>query len=170
MVWEDPTGPMYIYTCQLVTCGILLLTQLVILLWPPSTTDGRDRSHKVTNRVFILKGNQLKMHPRIYAARFDATAAAEKRTLIIAGSEDNQNQTFPTTELFDSITWQWYIASDLPELKSVIVILCWEDTNKMAATPQQCLLLHWTPCPVPHRWCGNTKRYFKVSFSSCQHT
>jgi len=86
---------------------------------------GRDRGQKVTNRVFMLKGNQVKKYPRMNTARCDATAVSEKRILVIAGGEDDQNQTLSTTELFDSITGHWYTTSDLPlpysELKSVVV-------------------------------------------------
>jgi len=81
--------------------------------------------NKVTNKIFLLDGDQLKECNRMITPRRLATAAGYQGKLIIAGGRDDQNETLVTTELFKSATGQWYSVNDLPlphyELKSVIV-------------------------------------------------
>ncbi|XP_065916222.1 uncharacterized protein [Dysidea avara] len=95
------------------------------------TAGGKDRSNKVTNKIFSLDGDHLKEYTRMITPRGFATAAGYQGTLIITGGRDDQHRTLATTELFDSTTkrWfstgQWYTTSDLPlphwRLQSVIV-------------------------------------------------
>jgi len=89
------------------------------------TAGGEDRCFKVTNKIFLLDGDQLKEYIRMITPRRWATAAGYQGKLIIAGGSDDQNKALVTTELFKSATGQWYSVSDLPsphyELKSVIV-------------------------------------------------
>ena len=46
--------------------------------------------------------------------RCHATAAGHQGTLIITGGRDNRGRILATTELFNSITGQWYTTSNLP--------------------------------------------------------
>jgi len=90
------------------------------------TAGGQDRSDFiVTNKIFLLHGDQLKEYARMITPRRKATAAGYQGTLIIAGGRNDQNKILATTELFDSASGQWYSVSDLPsphfDLKSVIV-------------------------------------------------
>jgi len=89
------------------------------------TAGGKDRSHKVTNKIFSLDGDHLKEYTSMITPRWWATAAGHQGTLIITGGMDDQYRTLATTELFNSTTGQWYTTSDLPlphfELHSVIV-------------------------------------------------
>ena len=89
------------------------------------TAGGRDKSNKVTNKIFALDANQLKEFTRMMTPRYWATAAGYQGTLIIIGGKLKLFQTLATTELFDSTTGQWYSTSDLPSpqrgLQSVIV-------------------------------------------------
>ena len=95
------------------------------------TAGGKDKSYKVTNKIFSLDGDHLKEYARMITPRCLATAAGHEGTLIITGGTDDQYKTLATTELFDSNTkgWfstgQWYTISNLPlphySLHSVIV-------------------------------------------------
>jgi len=89
------------------------------------TAGGRDRSDKVTNKIFSLDGDHLKEYTRMITPRYWATAAGHQGTLIITGGRDDQYRTLASTELFDSTNGQWYTTSNLPlphhELQSVII-------------------------------------------------
>ena len=89
------------------------------------TAGGKDISNKVTNKVFSLVGDHLKEFTTMITLRCYATAAGCQKTLIITGGRDDHNRILDSTELFDSITGQWYNAGKLPSphygLQSVIV-------------------------------------------------
>ena len=89
------------------------------------TAGGRDRSLKVTNKIFSLDGDHLKEYTRMITPRYWATATGHQGTLIITGGKDDQGRTLATTELYNSTTGQWYTTSDLPLphswLQSVII-------------------------------------------------
>jgi len=89
------------------------------------TAGGRDRSDKVTNKIFSLDGDHLKEYTRMITPRWLTTAAGHKGTMIITGGRDDQYRKLSTTELFDSNTGQWYTTSNLPlphsGLHSVII-------------------------------------------------
>jgi len=104
------------------TCYYFALTTLNNQL---ITAGGRDRSHKVTNKIFSLDGDHLKEYTRMITPRYLTTAVGHKGTIIITGGKDDQYSILSTTELFDSNTGQWYTTSNLPlphsELHSVII-------------------------------------------------
>jgi len=89
------------------------------------TAGGKDRSDKVTNKIFLLDSDHLKEYTRMITPRYSSTAAGHQGTLIITGGEDDQYRRLATTEMFNSTTGQWYTTSYLPlphyELHSVIV-------------------------------------------------
>ena len=89
------------------------------------TAGGRDRRHKVTNKIFSLYSDKLKDYTMMFTPRWGATAAGYQKTLIIAGGENDQYGTRASTELFDSTTGQFYTTEDIPlphyGLQSVIV-------------------------------------------------
>ena len=89
------------------------------------TAGGIDRFDTVTKEIFLLDGDYLEKYTRMITPRYDATAAGHQGTLIITGGKGYQNRILVTTELFDSVTDQWYTTSNLPlphsELKPVIV-------------------------------------------------
>ena len=89
------------------------------------TAGGMDRMAKITNKIFLLDGDNLREYTRMNTPRYWASAAGYRGSLIITGGIDNQVRVLATTELFDSTTEQWYTTSDLPlphyRLKSVIV-------------------------------------------------
>ena len=88
------------------------------------TAGGKDRSNKVTNKIFSLDGDHLKEYTRMITPRCWATAIGHQGTMILVGGED-KNKKLATTELFNSTTRQWYSTGDLPlpryHLKSVII-------------------------------------------------
>jgi len=85
---------------------------------------GEDKSNKVTDKIFVLSGDQLKQCTKMTIPRSFASAAGHHGILIIAGGVNN-HKTLATTEVFDSTTGQWYVTNDLPSplrgLQSVIV-------------------------------------------------
>ena len=88
------------------------------------TAGGKDRSNKVTNKIFSLDGDHLKEYTRMSTPRYWATAAGYQGTLIITGGNDHYS-TLDSTEMFNSTTGQWYNTGKLPSphcgLQSVIV-------------------------------------------------
>jgi len=89
------------------------------------TAGGKDKSNKVTNKIFSLEGDQLKEYTTMITPRCWATATSYQGALIIAGGMNSQRKPLATTELFNSTTGKWYSVSDLPsphfDLKSLIV-------------------------------------------------
>ena len=89
------------------------------------TAGGKDRSNKVTNKIFSLDGDHLKEYTRMITPRCWATATGHQGTLILVGGEDDKYKKLATTELFNCTTGQWYTTTDLPSphngIKSVIV-------------------------------------------------
>jgi len=89
------------------------------------TAGGKSETVKVTNKIFLLDGDQLKEYTEMVTPRSSATAAGHLGMLIIAGGEDDQKRRLASTELFDSASEQWYTVDDLPlpheGQKSVIV-------------------------------------------------
>jgi len=78
------------------------------------TVGGKNKSYIVTNKILSLDGNQLKEYTRMITPRCFASAAGYRGTLIIAGGKTDWRIRLATTELFDSVTQQWYNASNLP--------------------------------------------------------
>ena len=104
---------------------------------------GKDRSIKVSNKIFLLDGDHLKQYTRMITPRYLATAAGHQGTLIITGGKDDQSRKLATTELFNSTTEQWYTTSDLPlphhGLHSVILdntLYLLGGTNKDGISPE----------------------------------
>jgi len=56
------------------------------------TAGGMDRSDEVTNKIFLIKDNQLKEYTRMNVSRHEATAASHQGALIIAGGKDYLNR------------------------------------------------------------------------------
>jgi len=83
------------------------------------TAGGDNKSHNVTNMIFSLNGDHLKLYNRMITPRYLATAVGHQGILIITGGSDEQHRTLATTELFDSATkgrfstGQWYTSSNL---------------------------------------------------------
>jgi len=107
------------------------------------TAGGKDRSVKVTNQIFSLNGDHLKNYTRMITPRYRATAAGHQGTLIITGGKDSKSRTLATTELFNTITGQWYSTNDLPlphyGLHSVIVentLYLLGETNNDGMSPE----------------------------------
>ncbi|XP_065905424.1 probable serine/threonine-protein kinase drkD isoform X2 [Dysidea avara] len=77
---------------------------------------GQDKSHKVTNKIFSVDGDELKKYTKMITSRGWATAAGHHGTLIITGGEADHHKRLASTELFDSSTAQWYATDNLPLL------------------------------------------------------
>ena len=115
---------------------------------------GKDRSDKVTNKIFLLDGCQLNEYTRMISPRSNTTAVGHKGILIMVGGQGDQYEILATTELFDSTTGQWYNGMDLPVphcgLQSAIVdntvFLLWGAMKRVHH--YQYLVLYWTPCPA----------------------
>jgi len=76
---------------------------------------GEDRSSNITNRVFLLDSrNQLKDYSKMITSRCLATAVGHQKNLLVAGGKDSSYNPLASTEVFDSITGQWYVTGDLP--------------------------------------------------------
>lgn len=76
---------------------------------------GEDRSSNITNKVFLLdSSNQLKDYTKMITSRCLATAVGHQKNLLIAGGKDSNYQPLASTEVFDSISGQWYATGDLP--------------------------------------------------------
>jgi len=76
---------------------------------------GEDRSSNITNKVFLLdSSNQLKDYTMMITSRCLATAVGHQKNLLVAGGKDSNYQPLSSTEVFDSITGQWYATGDLP--------------------------------------------------------
>ena len=88
---------------------------------------GKSRCSEVTNEVFSLDDNRLILteYTRMVTPKSNAAAAGYRGILILAGGKDNKGKVLASTELFDSVTRQWYTSDDLlvPHwgLQSVIV-------------------------------------------------
>jgi len=93
------------------------------------TAGGRDRSDKVTNKIFSLDGDHLKEYTRMITPRYATTAASHKGTMIITGGCDDQYRRISSTELFDSTTGQWwYTTSNLPRPHSGLYSMVIDNT------------------------------------------
>jgi len=133
------------------------------------TAGGRDKNRKVTNKIFSLDGDHLKEYTRMITPRYYGTAAGHQGTLIVTGGKVDLCRILATTELFNSITGQWYTTSDLPlphwGLKPVIVdntIYLLGGYNKDGTSPAVFAApldtvsshkLQWSSQDTP--WCGS---------------
>lgn len=77
---------------------------------------GRDKGYKVTNKIFSLRGSQLKEYTKMTTPRYSAAAAGHQAMLIIAGGKVDKHIRLATTELFDSVYGQWFTTDNLPQL------------------------------------------------------
>jgi len=78
------------------------------------TVGGKDRGYKVTNIMFLLDGDQLNEYTVMTSPRYYTTAAGHQETLIIVGGYDEKERMLASTDLFNSVTGQWYYTDDLP--------------------------------------------------------
>lgn len=86
---------------------------------------GIDKSYKHTDCVLRMEADQFGYYTKMTRARSSPAAAGYQGMLIITGGTNSENDKLSSTELFDSITGQWYTCSDLPRphswLKPVII-------------------------------------------------
>jgi len=86
----------------------ILNNQLVI-------AGGKDRCNHVTSTIFLLdNSNQLKCYTKMNTPRCLATAVGHQQNLLVVGGKGNTHQLLASTELFDSVSRQWHVTSDLP--------------------------------------------------------
>lgn len=76
---------------------------------------GEDLTWKITNKLLVLDGGQLKEYSTLRAPRKLATAFSHHKMLIMVGGEDERHIKLSSTELFDISTKQWFTCSDLPQ-------------------------------------------------------
>ena len=61
---------------------------------------------------------QFENYTKMIRARLSPAAVDYQGMLIITEGKDNENDKSFSTELFDSVTGQWYTCNDLPQLYS----------------------------------------------------
>ena len=74
---------------------------------------GIDKSYQYTNCVLRMEADQFGNYTKMTRARSSPAAIGYQGMLIITGGKDN-NGKLSSTELFDSVTGQWYACNDLP--------------------------------------------------------
>ena len=86
---------------------------------------GKDNSWRVTDSVLMLNAGHLEKYTKMTRPRSRTTVIGYQKMVIIVGGEASMYETLSSTELYDSITRQWYTCDDLPQpccwLQSAIV-------------------------------------------------
>ena len=86
---------------------------------------GIDKSYKHTDCVLRMEADQFGYYTKMTRARLSPAAAGYQGMLTITGGTNSENDKLSSTELFDSVTGQWYTCNDLPRphswLKPVII-------------------------------------------------
>ncbi|XP_065913992.1 uncharacterized protein [Dysidea avara] len=99
---------------------------------------GEDRSSNITNRVFLLNSsNQLIDYSKMITSRCLATAVGHQKRLLVVGGKDSNYQPLASTEVFDSITGQWYATGNLPSPHCSLQAAVADDTVYMLGGASQ---------------------------------
>ena len=99
---------------------------------------GEDRSSNITNRVFLLNSsNQLIDYSKMITSRCLATAVGHQKSLLVVGGKDSNYQPLASTEVFDSITGQWYATGNLPSPHCSLQAAVADDTVYMLGGASQ---------------------------------